>query len=153
VILFDRGELAFVRRITAGLSELKYSFAGLLETQEDIESIGGYRQDDYTLPEEHSELARPLVDMVLSEVERTLSFYKSQMQMLDYDYDELILCGTGVWPRNLATFIEKEAERKAIMANPLSKISSAFTFTPEAEESMTMPQFSTALGLALESLT
>jgi len=152
VVLFDRGELAFVRRITAGLSELKYSFAGLLESQEKIESIGGYRQDDYRLPEEHAKLAKPLVEMVLSEVERTLSFYKSQKQMLDYDYDELVLCGTGVWPRNLAVFIGKESEQKVTMADPLSKVGSAFTFTPEAEESMTMPQFSTALGLALESL-
>jgi len=152
VILFDRGEFAFVRRITAGLSELKYSFAGALETQEEIESIGGYRQDEYKLPEEHGQLAKPLVDMVLSEVERTLSFYKSQIQMLDYDYDELILCGTGVWPRNLATFIEKESEQKVTLADPLSGVKNSFTFTPEVEESMTMPQFGAALGLALESL-
>ncbi|MCD6282211.1 pilus assembly protein PilM [bacterium] len=153
VVLFDKGNLAFVRRITAGLSELKYTFSGAIETQEDIESIGGYKQDDYKLPDEHTDLAKPLIEMVMAEVERTLSFYKSQMQMLDYSYDELVLCGTGVWPRNLATFMDKDMDEDVKLANPLSEVKRAFTFTPEVEESMTMPQFSTALGLALESLT
>jgi len=152
VILFDRGQLAFVRRITVGLSELKYTFNGLVEAREDVDAIGGYKQDDYRLPEEFAEMGKPLVDMILAEVERTLSFYRSQKQMLDYNYDQIVLCGSGVWPRNLVEYMAKETEQKASLADPLSKLSSAFTFTPEVEESMTMPQFSTALGLALESL-
>ena len=152
IILFDRGQLAFVRRVTVSLGELKYAFNGAVETQVAIESIGGYRQDDYKLPDEHFPLAKSLVEMVLGEVERTLSFYKSQKQMLDYNYDQIVVCGTGVWPRNLAEVIERQSTQKVVLADPLSKLSSSFTFTPEVEESLTMPQFSTALGLALESL-
>jgi type IV pilus assembly protein PilM len=152
VILFDKGQLVFVRRVTVGLSELKYTFNGAVETQVAIESIGGYRQDDYRLPDEHFALGRPLVEMVLSEVERTLSFYKSQKQMLDYNYDQVILCGTGVWPRNLADLIEAQTQTKVTLSDPLDKLKSAFTFTPEVEENLTMPQFSTSLGLAMESL-
>ncbi len=153
IILFDRGQLSFVRRVTISLGELKYAFNGAVETQVAIESIGGYRQDDYKLPDEHFALAKPLVDMVLGEVERTLSFYKSQKQMLDYNYDRIVLCGTGIWPRNLVEIMERLSQQTVVLADPLSKLSSSFTFTPEVEESLTMPQFSTALGLALESLS
>jgi type IV pilus assembly protein PilM len=152
IVLFDKGQLAFVRRVTVGLSELKYAFNSAVETQVAIESIGGYKQDDYRLPDEHYPLAKPLVDMVLGELERTLSFYRSQKQMLDYNYDQIILCGTGVWPRNLAELMEKQTQQKVTLSDPMSKLKSAFTFTPEVEESITMPQFSTALGLALECL-
>jgi type IV pilus assembly protein PilM len=152
VIIFDKGNLAFIRRISLGLSELKYTFKGVLETREEIETIGGYKQDEYRLPSEHFALGKPLVDQILSEVERTLSFYKSQKQMLDYNYEDLVLCGTGVWPRNLSEVMENTAQFRVSLADPLSRLREAFTFTPEAEESMTMPQFSAALGLALESL-
>jgi len=152
VIIFDKGGLAFIRRISLGLSELKYTFKGVLETREEIETIGGYKQDDYRLPSEHFALGKPLVDQILSEVERTLSFYKSQKQMLDYNYEDLVLCGTGVWPRNLSEVMENTAQFRISLADPLGRLREAFTFSPEAEESMTMPQFSAALGLALESL-
>jgi len=152
VIIFDRGNLAFIRRISLGLNELKYMFKGVLETREEIETIGGYKQDDYRLPSEHYALGKPLVDQIMSEVERTLSFYKSQKQMLDYNYDDLVLCGTGVWPRNLSEVMEETTQFRVTLADPMSRLRDAFTFTPEAEESMTMPQFSAALGLALESL-
>jgi hypothetical protein len=48
--------------------------------------------------------------------------------------------------------MEKQTQQKVTLSDPMSKLKSAFTFTPEVEESITMPQFSTALGLALECL-
>jgi len=154
VILFHNGELVFIRRISLSLNELQYAFRSIVESRspEEVENIGGYKQDAYSVPEEFMHLAKPLSDMVLSEVERTVSFYKSQVQTVDYVIDQIVLCGNGVWPRNLDAVVQRDFGKPVVLSNPLDWVSGALAFKPSAEEEMDLPRFSTAFGVAVNSL-
>ncbi|OPX22853.1 MAG: hypothetical protein B1H03_03325 [Planctomycetales bacterium 4484_113] len=155
VLIFDEGQLAFVRRVSLGAHELKYAFAGLVEAKppEEVDSIGGYKLDDYRIPDAFVEMSRPLVDMVNAEVERTISFYKSQRQSPEYAYDSIVICGNGVWPRNLPDMVERTIPQKVIYADPLGWCRERSDFALDAQEDLSLPQFGTPLGLALDCLS
>lgn len=155
IFIFDHGQLAFVRRVSLGAHELKYAFAGLVEAKppEEVDSIGGYKHDDYRLPEGFDHMGRPLVDMVSAEIERTISFYKSQRQTPEYSYENIVICGNGVWPRNLPDLVRRVLPQEVIHADPLGWSKDRFNFTPGPEEELSLPQFGTPLGLALDCLS
>jgi len=155
ILIFDQGQLTFVRRVSLGANELKYALVGLVEARppEEVDSIGGYKQDEYRLPDQFAELGRPLVDMVNAEVERTISFYKSQRQSLEYAYEEVVICGNGVWPRNLPDALGQTVAQNVVYADPVGWSKTSWGFTPDPEEELGMPRFGAALGLALDSLS
>jgi len=155
ILIFDGGQLAFVRRVSLGAHELKYALAGLVEAKppEEVDSIGGYKQDDYRLPEGFDAMGRPLVDMVNAEVERTISFYKSQRQSPEYSYENMVICGNGVWPRNLPDLTDRLLPRKVLYADPLGWSKERSALKLGAEEELNIHQFGTPLGLALDCLS
>ncbi len=154
VLIFQNGELALIRRISLGLNELKYAYRGIIESKSpaDVEDIGGFRRDDYVVPETHFSTAKPLVDMVYAEIERTLSFFKSQRQSLDYTFDRIIFCGNGIWPMNLDALLQKELTKPVILANTVDWARTNLSYQPSAEEELDLARFSVALGVALEAL-
>ncbi len=154
VVIIQNSEIVFIRRMSIGLGELKYAFRGIIESKSpaEIENVGGYKQDDYVVPKEHFATAKPIINMVYAEVERTLSFFKSQRQIMDYTFDRLIICGNGIWPRNLDELLAKDIPKTILLSNPLDWARSSLAFEPTREEELELPRFSTALGVALEAL-
>jgi len=154
VLIFSDGELVFLRRVTIGMKELKYAFANLVEQTppEQVENIGGYKLDEYSVPEEHFSFAMPIVQMIHSEIERTLSFYRSQIQVSDYAFERIVLCGSGVWPLNLDEVLMRETSREAVVSNPLLWAGDRLTTELTSVQEMSLVRYSTAFGIGIEAL-
>ena len=97
--------------------------------------------------EEVSEIVKPAVDSLVSELRQSLIYYKNQTGK--GEFDRIILCGGSARLSNLNTYLAQELGIPVEIYDPLRKISLDPRVFPRASLQGLAPQLTLALSLAL----
>ena len=126
------------------------SIAGNRFTREIQERLGlDYAQAEAMKreKEEVSEIVKPAVDSLVSELRQSIIYYKNQTGK--GEFDRIILCGGSARLSNLNTYLAQELGIPVEIYDPLRKINLDPRVFPRASLQGLAPQLTLALSLAL----
>jgi len=95
------------------------------------------------------EAVRPVLENLVSEIERSIDFYLSGLQY-SKSVDDIVICGGGANTKGIIPYLAKRLKREVILGDPWVNIRLGDKL-PSIDRKSSV-QFSTAIGLALKGL-
>lgn len=149
--LVENGQIVLTRSLpSAGeaITRALVSTLGLKESQAE-EYKKAYGMDESKLEGKIKEAVGPILDVVIKEIEKTLSFYQDRNK--SQKIDRVILAGGTAHLPEIVNLFAKELGIEVEMGNPFQQIEGSAEVLAKLDKG-TSPLYSVAIGLAMKRI-
>lgn len=150
--IVSRGFIRFTRSISTGGTAMARAISQSLgfESQQAEEYKKTYGLDANSLDGKVLAAIKPVFDIIVGEIHRSIAFYSSRYQ--DSELKSVILCGGTANLPGIIVYLAADLGLEVLLGNPWQSIAVSENFNQQELKSIG-PTFAVAAGLALKDIT
>jgi type IV pilus assembly protein PilM len=151
IFIVDRGSIIFTRSITTGGDAMVRVVSQELgiEPERAAEYLKSYGLEESAFEGRVKAALKPVFDVVLSEIKRSLAYYVTHIK--GNNIERLILAGAHAKVPGVLVFLASAVNLEVLLADPWDRVEVSGKFSQEELEDVA-PEFAVAVGLALKEI-
>ncbi|MBU1104613.1 type IV pilus assembly protein PilM [Candidatus Parcubacteria bacterium] len=152
LIISESGIIRFTRSVSSGMEAFTRAISQEIgiDLRQAESYLTSYGLDEGKLEGKIAKIIRPVVDMVVTEVKRSVVYFESRKQ--GRKVERIVLCGGGATMPGILQYIVSAVGIEVEMADPWKHLAIDSQKFSESDLNIFGPFFTTAVGLALKGL-